>query len=126
METTVKTIRGIDVQTIQLIESRADKLGVSSNELIRNALDDYARRIQEVEASETLHAYIDDLIEANNNLVASQNQNTLILGEIAKTIIERINYYLPAQDMKTAHGKNNTQATNDNSFQDENYFDVEH
>lgn len=98
MATIVKTIRGLNYRTIELIEQRATKLNVSPNELIREVLDDYAKRIQEVDSSKILHAQIDDLIEANNRLIRTQNDNTLAMGEIAKTIIERLDYYLPPID----------------------------
>ncbi len=98
MTTIVKTIRGLDSKTIELIEQRANKLNVSPNDLIREVLNDYAKRIQEVESSNILHAQIDDLIEANNRLIKTQNDNTLAIGEIAKTILERLDYYLPSID----------------------------
>lgn len=98
MTTIVKTIRGLDSKTIELIEQRANKLNVNPNDLIREVLNDYAKRIQEVESSKILHAQIDDLIEANNRLIKTQNDNTLAMGEIAKTILERLDYYLPSID----------------------------
>ncbi|MGR8774177.1 hypothetical protein [Leuconostoc citreum] len=99
MATTVKTIRNIDQKTLDVIEERGKKLGVSSNELIRTVLDDYAKRLQEIEASEVLHARIDDLITANNELIDTQNQNTLVMGELTKKIISRLDYYLPPIDV---------------------------
>ncbi|WP_312694929.1 hypothetical protein [Leuconostoc pseudomesenteroides] len=98
MTTIVKTIRGLDSKTIELIEQRANKLNVNPNDLIREVLNDYAKRIQEVESSKILHAQIDDLIEANNRLIKAQNDNTFAMGEIAKTILERLDYYLPSID----------------------------
>lgn len=98
MATTIKTIRGIDQKTLDVIEERGKNLGVSSNELIRTVLDDYAKRIQEIEASEVLHAQIDDLIASNNELIDTQNQNTLVMGELTKKIISRLDYYLPSLD----------------------------
>lgn len=95
MSQTIKTIRGIDTETINVIDARASELNITSNELIREVLKDYANRIQEVESSEILHAYIDDLIEANNRLIQTQNQNTLVIGELAKKIIERLDFYVP-------------------------------
>ena len=99
MSQTIKTIRSIDTETINLIDARASELNVTSNELIREVLKDYAKSIQEVESSVVLHAYIDDLIEANNRLIQAQNQNTLVIGELAKKIIERLDFYLPKMEI---------------------------
>ncbi|CCF25163.1 MULTISPECIES: hypothetical protein [Leuconostoc] len=99
MSQTIKTIRGIDTETINLIDARASELNVTSNELIREVLKDYAKNIQEVESSVVLHAYIDDLIEANNRLIQTQNQNTLVIGQLAKKIIERLDFYLPKMEL---------------------------
>ncbi|MCK8605766.1 hypothetical protein LNP18_06560 [Leuconostoc citreum] len=115
MATTIKTIRGIDQNTLDVIEKRGEKLGVSSNELIRTVLDDYAKRIQEIEASEVLHAQIDDLIAANNELIDTQNQNTLVMGELTKNIISRLDFYLPfidTNDIKKSRRHENKGAVN--------------
>lgn len=92
-----KDIRGLDEETLNVIEQYAQKEGVTANELLRELITDYAKRIQEIEASEILHAYIDDLIEANNRLIQTQNENTLVIGELAKKIIERLDFYLPKE-----------------------------
>ncbi|WP_099044400.1 hypothetical protein [Leuconostoc citreum] len=92
-----KDIRGLDEDTLNVIEQYAQKAGVTANELLRELITDYAKRIQEIEASEILHAYIDDLIEANNRLIQTQNENTLVIGELAKKIIERLDFYLPKE-----------------------------
>lgn len=95
MKTTRKEIRGLDNEVMLIIEKRAEKVGTTSNQLIKELITDYARRIEEVEASKVLHAQIDDLITANNRLIETQNQNTIIVGELARKIIERLDLYLP-------------------------------
>ncbi len=42
-----------------------------------------------------LDADIDELIDANNNLIQDHNDNTLVFGELAKKIISRLDFYLP-------------------------------
>ncbi|BAX72900.1 hypothetical protein [Leuconostoc mesenteroides] len=98
MRTIRKDIRGIEPETIEVIEKYATQQGVTSNDLLRDVINDFAKRIQEVESSKILHAQIDDLIEANNRLIKTQNDNTFAMGEIVKTILERLDYYLPYID----------------------------
>ncbi|WP_349550125.1 hypothetical protein [Leuconostoc pseudomesenteroides] len=95
MKTTRKELRGLDTEVMMIIEKRAEKVGTTSNQLIKEMINDYARRIEEVEASKVLHAQIDDLVTANNRLIETQNQNTIIVGELARKIIERLDFYLP-------------------------------
>lgn len=103
MRTIRKDIRGIEPETIEVIEKYATQQGVTSNDLLRDVINDFAKRIQEVESSKILHAQIDDLIEANNRLIKTQNDNTFAMGEIAKTILERLDYYLPSIDTNEIH-----------------------
>lgn len=98
MKTTRKEIRGIDISVLEIIETYAKNSNITSNQLIKEVITDFAKRIQEVESSKILHAQIDDLIEANNRLIKTQNDNTFAMGEIAKTILERLDYYLPSID----------------------------
>lgn len=98
MNTTRKEIRGIDISVLEIIENYAKENNITSNQLIKEVITDFAKRIQEVDSSKILHAQIDDLIEANNRLIRTQNENTLAMGEIAKTIVERLDYYLPPID----------------------------
>lgn len=99
MKTVRKDIRGLEETTLKIIEEYALKQGVTSNDLLREVINDYAKRIQEIEASEVLHAQIDDLITANNELIDTQNQNTLVMGELTKKIISRLDFYLPPIDI---------------------------
>ncbi|MGQ2284479.1 hypothetical protein [Leuconostoc pseudomesenteroides] len=98
MKTTRKEIRGIDISVLEIIETYAKNNNITSNQLIKEVITDFAKRIQEVQSSNILHAQIDDLIEANNRLIKTQNDNTFAMGEIAKTILERLDYYLPSID----------------------------
>ncbi|MGR8823250.1 hypothetical protein [Leuconostoc citreum] len=95
MKTLRKDIRGLDQDVLDVIEKYAEKQNVTSNDLLREVINDFAKRIEEVEASKVLHAQIDDLITANNRLIETQNQNTIIVGELARKIIERLDLYLP-------------------------------
>lgn len=95
MKTLRKDIRGLDQDVLDVIEKYAEKQNVTSNDLLREIINDFAKRIDEVEASKVLHAQIDDLITANNRLIETQNQNTIIIGELARKIIERLDLYLP-------------------------------
>ncbi|WP_349535065.1 hypothetical protein [Leuconostoc citreum] len=98
MKTLRKDIRGLDHDVLDVIESYAQKQNVTSNDLLREVINDFAKRIEEVEASKVLHAQIDDLITANNRLIETQNQNTIIVGELARKIIERLDFYLPEKN----------------------------
>ncbi|MGR8808909.1 hypothetical protein [Leuconostoc citreum] len=95
MKTLRKDIRGLDQDVLDVIEKYAEKQNVTSNDLLREVINDFAKRIDEVEASKVLHAQIDDLITANNRLIETQNQNTIIIGELARKIIGRLDLYLP-------------------------------
>ncbi|WP_349550028.1 hypothetical protein [Leuconostoc pseudomesenteroides] len=115
MKTVRKDIRGLDEQTLNVIEDYARKQGVTSNELLRELIIDYAKRIQEIESSKILHAYIDDLISANNELIQTQNQNTLVIGKLAKTIIERLDFYLPEMDTPDVEEKTKSRQKGENN-----------
>ena len=95
MKTLRKDIRGLDQDVLDVIEKYAEKQNVTSNDLLREVINDFAKRIEEVEASKVLHAQIDDLVTANNRLIETQNQNTIIVGELTRKIIERLDLYLP-------------------------------
>lgn len=112
MKTVRKDIRGLDQSVLDVIEEYAQKQNVTSNELLRDVINDYAKRIKEIESSKILHAQIDDLIEANNRLIETQNRNTIAMGEIAKTILERLDYYLPQMAGQTTE-KNRTGSLQD-------------
>lgn len=98
MKTVRKEVRGLDENDVLVIEKYAEKQGLTFNMLVKDVITDYAKRIQEIEASEVLHAQIDDLITANNELIDTQNQNTLVMGELTKKIISRLDFYLPSVD----------------------------
>lgn len=100
-----KEIRGIEKSVIDVIDHYAEKTNTTSNQLIKEVITDYANRLEEMESSNVLHAYIDDLIEANNRLIETQNENTLVIGELAKKIIERLDFYLPKMELPDV-GKN--------------------
>ncbi|MET3356669.1 UNVERIFIED_ORG: transcriptional regulator of acetoin/glycerol metabolism [Leuconostoc holzapfelii] len=95
MKTVRKDIRGLEPHVLNVIEQHAKEEGVTSNDLLREVITDYARRIEEDNASKTLHSYIDDLIMANNNVVHGLNENTLVIGEMFKTILARLEMYFP-------------------------------
>ena len=95
MGNVTKTIKYIDEHALKIIEAHAKQENVTGSQLIREQIEDYAKRLQEDSAAKTLHTYLDELIAANNNLVRAQNDNTLVLGELAKEIISRLDFYLP-------------------------------
>lgn len=90
-----KEVRGLEKSDVVVIEQRAQAEGTSTNELLRIVITDYAKRIREEAAAQTLHSYIDDLILANNNVVRGLNDNTLAIGEMFKTILARLELYFP-------------------------------
>ncbi|WP_349549764.1 hypothetical protein [Leuconostoc pseudomesenteroides] len=93
MKTIRKEVRGLDKNDVIVIEKYAEKQGLTFNMLVKDVITDYAKRIQEIEASKVLHAQIDDLIAANNELIDTQNQNTLVMGELSRKIISRLDFY---------------------------------
>ena len=90
-----KTVRNIDNHALEVIEEHALKEDVTANQLIRELIEAYAQRLERMDASQKLDADIDELIDANNNLIQAHNDNTLVFGELAKKIISRLDFYLP-------------------------------
>ncbi|MGX4593636.1 hypothetical protein JNUCC76_06815 [Leuconostoc sp. JNUCC 76] len=90
-----KTVRNIDNHALEIIEEHALKEDVTANQLIRELIEAYAQRLERMDASQKLDADIDELIDANNNLIQAHNDNTLVFGELAKKIISRLDFYLP-------------------------------
>jgi len=62
---------------------------------LRELINNYARQLEEDNATKTLHTYLDDLIMANNNVVHVLNDNTIAIGEMFKTILARLDMYFP-------------------------------
>ncbi|MFR4248909.1 MAG: hypothetical protein ACLT1L_03580 [Leuconostoc lactis] len=85
-----KTIRLLESDDLEVIEEHAKNEDVTPNELLRMIISDYATQLRERQASETLHAYIDDLITANNNLVLTTNYNTVVIGEVLKIFLSKL------------------------------------
>ena len=95
MKGITKTIKNIDEHALNIIEAQASKENVSSSQLIREQIEDYAKRLEEDSAAKILHTYLDDLIMANNNVVHGLNDNTIAIGEMFKTILARLEMYFP-------------------------------
>ena len=95
MDTVRKDIRGLNPDVLDVIEKRAKQEGVTSNDLLRELITNYARQIEEDSAAKMLHTYLDDLIMANNNVVHGLNDNTIAIGEMFKTILARLEMYFP-------------------------------
>ena len=95
MKGITKTIKNIDEHALKIIEAQGSKENVSSSQLIREQIEDYAKRLEEDSAAKTLHTYLDDLIMANNNVVHGLNDNTIAIGEMFKTILARLEMYFP-------------------------------
>lgn len=95
MKGITKTIKNIDEHALKIIEIQASKENVSSSQLIREQIEDYAKRLEEDNAAKILHTYLDDLIMANNNVVHGLNDNTIAIGEMFKTILARLEMYFP-------------------------------
>lgn len=95
MKGITKTIKNIDEHALNIIEVQASKENVSSSQLIREQIEDYAKRLEEDGAAKTLHTYLDDLIMANNNVVHGLNDNTIAIGEMFKIILARLEMYFP-------------------------------
>lgn len=95
MQTVSKDIRGLNPKDLEIIAKHAEAEGVSTNDLLREVISDYAHHLEEDKASKVLHAYIDDLITANNNVVHAMNDNTLAIGEMFKVLLARLYMYLP-------------------------------
>lgn len=90
MEIVRKEIRGLDKADLDIIEQHAREENIRTNELLMSVIHDYATQIREQQSSETLHAYIDDLIAANNNLVLTTNYNTVVIGEALKIFLDKL------------------------------------
>lgn len=106
MQTVRKDIRGLDPKDLEIIAKHAEEDGVSTNDLLREVISDYAHRLEEDKASKVLHAYIDDLIMANNNVVHGLNDNTIAIGEMFKVLLDRLDMYLPQLTDEINHIQN--------------------
>ncbi|ANY10950.1 hypothetical protein [Leuconostoc lactis] len=95
MGNVTKTIKYVDEHALKIIEVHAKQENVTGSQLIREQIEAYAQRLERMDASKKLDADIDELIDANNNLIQAHNDNTLVFGELAKKIISRLDFYLP-------------------------------
>ena len=73
-----------DEHSLKIIEAHAKQENVTGSQLIREQIEVYAQRLERMDASKKLDADIDELIDANNNLIRAHNDNTLVFGELAK------------------------------------------
>lgn len=90
MENTRKEIRGVNPKYLTVIQSYAEQNNMKMNTILVDVIEAFGKKISELQASEVLHSQIDDLITANNNLINSQNQNTLVIGESLKAFAEQL------------------------------------
>ena len=117
METVRKEIRGLDKADLDIIEQHAQEENIRTNELLMSIIHDYATQIREQQSSETLHAYIDDLIAANNNLVLTTNYNTVIIGEALKIFLDKLEKLIGESDSDLKYlSKQLDQITNRNTW----------
>lgn len=105
METVRKEIRGLDKSDLDIIEKFAKNNNIRTNELLKEVVHDYAIQIRERHASNTLHAYIDDLIAANNNLVLTTNYNTVVIGETLKFFLDKLENIVGESDTDSKYLK---------------------
>ena len=116
METVRKEIRGLDKADLDIIEQHAQEENIRTNELLMSIIHDYATQIREQQSSETLHAYIDDLIAANNNLVLTTNYNTVVIGEALKIFLDKLEKLVGESDTDLKYlGNQLDQMTNRNT-----------
>ena len=99
METVRKEIRGLDKDDIDIIEQFAKEENVRTNELLKTVIHNYAVQVRERQSSDILHAYIDDLIAANNNLVLTTNYNTVVIGETLKVFLDKLEKLVGDSDL---------------------------
>lgn len=117
METVRKEIRGLDKADLDIIEQHAQEENIRTNELLMSIIHDYATQIREQQSSETLHAYIDDLIAANNNLVLTTNYNTVVIGEALKIFLDKLGKLIGESDSDLKYlSKQLDQITNRNTW----------
>lgn len=117
METVRKEIRGLDKADLDIIEQHAQEENIRTNELLMSIIHDYATQIREQQSSETLHAYIDDLIAANNNLVLTTNYNTVVIGEALKIFLDKLEKLIGESDSDLKYlSKQLDQITNRNTW----------
>ncbi|GAK31600.1 hypothetical protein WOSG25_110780 [Weissella oryzae SG25] len=69
-------VRDLHDSAINAIEKRAKVLGISRNMLLIDVLEEYAKRISENEAANTLKTQMDLMIENQNRLIESHNNST--------------------------------------------------
>ena len=117
MEIVRKEIRGLDKADLDIIEQHAQEENIRTNELLMSVIHDYATQIREQQSSETLHAYIDDLIAANNNLVLTTNYNTVVIGEALKIFLDKLEKLIGESDSDLKYlSKQLDQITNRNTW----------
>lgn len=74
-------LRNMNVEMLQLIDKRASDLGISRNTLIKEVLENYASRISEDVAAETVHTQLDSLMLNQNRLIEATNNSASSLSE---------------------------------------------
>ncbi|KRN74776.1 hypothetical protein IV73_GL001052 [Weissella kandleri] len=89
---------------LQLIEKRAIDLGISRNTLIKEVLENYAERISENKAAETIHTQIDALILNQNRLIEATNNSATNISKALQESMELSNEIL--EEFKIAKTRN--------------------
>ncbi|MBZ5977825.1 hypothetical protein KII91_00510 [Leuconostoc gelidum subsp. gelidum] len=93
-----KTIKLLNSEDLEIIEQQANSEGITTNELLRVIISNYASQLNRQKSSRVLQPDIDDLIIANNNMITAMNYNTVVIGETLKVFLSKYKTVLASPD----------------------------
>lgn len=91
MERTKIDIRGLKVDEIDYLKQQAKQQNISLNAYLVSLLQSVIRQKKMQQAELILTSPLNELIEASNRSVQTQNANTVAIGEMLKEMTEQIN-----------------------------------
>ena len=90
MDRTKIDIRGLKVDEIDYLKRQAKQQNLSLNAYLVSLLQTVIRQKQMHQSELNLTSPLNELIEANNRAVQTQNANTVAIGEMLKEMTEQI------------------------------------
>ncbi|CAK1237773.1 hypothetical protein R55210_AODCCCNP_00674 [Fructobacillus fructosus] len=90
MESNRLNIRGLNDQQISWLKQEADKRKISVSAYMLMVLEEHIAQKEKQQAELILSSPLNELIEASNRAVQTQNANTVAIGEMLKEMTEQI------------------------------------
>lgn len=90
MESNRLNIRGLNDHQISWLKQEADKRKISVSAYMLMVLEEHIAQKEKQKAELILSSPLNELIEASNRAVQTQNANTVAIGEMLKEMTEQI------------------------------------